>query len=262
VAGCSGTDRPHERIAVRRLTRPARCMTLLQMDQSAHRSLQYRRKAVPRQMLRRVLRGEQAKIYRRFAQSFPPRPDWRVLEVGTNGSLEDARDYFLQSLYPYPEQITAAGLEEPDVFERVFPDYTYVQVQRHAPLPFDDQSFDLVFSNAVIEHAGTREQQRAFLDELLRVGRRAFVTTPNRRHPIEFHTATPLLHYLPPAVYRRIYAAAGFHFFSKEENLNLFDAEELLALLPPEIRDRSELDFHRFLGVKSNLLLSVRAKAE
>ena len=130
------------------------------------------------------------------------------------------RDYFLHSLYPYPEQITAAGLEEPDTFERVFPSYRYVQVKRHAPLPFEDQSFDLVFCNAVVEHAGARAQQRAFLDELTRVGKRAFVTTPNPGHPIEFHTATPLLHYLPPVTYRRIYAALGFDFFSKEENLN------------------------------------------
>jgi SAM-dependent methyltransferase len=159
-----------------------------------------------------VLRNEQSKIYRRFAASFPPRPDWRVLEVGTNGSLEQAQDYFLHSLYPYPEQITAAGLEEPDVFQQVFPRYRYVQVGRNAPLPFDDDSFDLVFSNAVVEHVGSREQQRRFVDELLRVGKRAFITTPNRRHPIEFHTVTPLLHYLPTRVYRKIYAATGFEF--------------------------------------------------
>lgn len=232
------------------------------MDATGHRSVHYRTKALPRWMLRRVLRNEQAKLYRHFAEAFPPQPGWRVLEVGTNASLEEARDYFLHSLYPYPEQITASGLEEPDVFERVFPQCSYVQVQRDAPLPFGDQSFDLVFSNAVIEHVGAREQQRNFLEEILRVGKRAFVTTPNRRHPIEFHTVTPFLHYLPPRVYRQIYAAAGFEFFSKEENLNLLDAGQLLGLLAQETRARAELGFHRFLGMRSNLLLSIRARGE
>ena len=231
------------------------------MAATAHRSVHYRNKALPRWMLRRVLRNEQAKLYGHFAEAFPPQPGWRVLEVGTNGSLEEARDYFLHSLYPHPEQITASGLEEPDVFERLFPRCRYVRLERNAPLPFKDESFDLVFSNAVIEHVGAREQQRAFLGEILRVGKRAFVTTPNRRHPIEFHTVTPLLHYLPPHVYRRIYAAAGFEFFSEEENLNLLDANQFLDLLPPDARSRAALSFHRFLGMRSNLLLSVRAKA-
>lgn len=232
------------------------------MDAPTHKSIDYRTKALPDSIFRRVLRNEQAKIYAHFARSFPPRRDWRVLDVGTNGSLTDPRDYFLHSRYPYPEQIVAAGLEEPEVFRDVFPQCTYVQVKRGAPLPFDDQSFDLVFSNAVVEHVGSRDRQRSFLDEILRVGKRAFITTPNRRHPIEFHTVTPLLHYLPPKVYRRIYAAAGFEFFAKEENLNLLDAEEFLDLLAPQTRALSELTYHRFLGMKSNLLLSVRRRTE
>lgn len=232
------------------------------MDASTHKSIDYRTKALPRWILRRVLRNEQAKIYQRFAASFPPRPEWRILEVGTNGSLTDREGYFFHCSYPYPEQITAAGLEEPDIFRSVFPHYAYVQVKRNDALPFGDESFDLVFCNAVVEHAGSRERQREFLGEVLRVGKRAFITTPNRLHPIEFHTVTPLLHYLPPRIYRPIYAALGFEFFSMEENLNLLDAEELLGLLTPEARGRAELGFHRFLGLKSNLLLSVRAGTE
>ena len=179
------------------------------MDASAHRSINYRAKALPRRALRRALRNKQAKIYQHFAGSFPTRPHWRVLEVGTNRSLTDPQDHFLHFNYPHAEQITAAGLEEPEVFRSVFPRYMYVQVRRDAPLPFDDGSFDLVFSNAVVEHVGSRERRRRFLDEILRVGKRAFITTPNRPHPIEFHTATPLLQRLPLRVCRRIYAAAS-----------------------------------------------------
>lgn len=175
------------------------------MDASAHRSINYRAKALPR----RALRNEQAKIYRYFAGSFPPRPHWRVLEVGTNHSFTDPQDHFLQFNYPHAERFAAASLEEPDVFRSVFPRYMCGQVRRDAPLPFDDGSFDLVFSNAFVEHLGSRERQRCFVDEMLRVVKRAFITTPNRRPPIEFHTARPLLQRLPLRIYRRIYAAAS-----------------------------------------------------
>lgn len=227
------------------------------MDNSSHRSVNYRTKAIPRSVLRPVLRREQAKLYLHFARTFTPRHDWKVLDLGTNGSLTDKRDYFFHERYPYPTQITAAGLESPSIFQRVFPNYKYVQVQRGAPLPFEDKAFDLLFCNAVIEHAGSRALQRSFLAEVLRVAHRVFITTPNRWHPIEFHTVTPLLHYLPVHVYRRIYASVGFEFFSKEENLNLLDAEELLDLLPTEARTHAVVRFHRFLGLKSNILLSV-----
>jgi hypothetical protein len=64
-------------------------------------------------------------------------------------------------------------------------------------LPFRDQSFDIVFSNSVIEHVGSWEKQQRFAAEVTRVGRRYWVQTPNRYFPIETHLLTPLLHLLP-----------------------------------------------------------------
>jgi hypothetical protein len=66
-------------------------------------------------------------------------------------------------------------------------------------LPFRDQSFDIVFSNSVIEHIGSWEKQQRFAAEVARVGRRYWVQTPNRYFPIETHLLTPLLHLLPKA---------------------------------------------------------------
>ncbi len=66
-------------------------------------------------------------------------------------------------------------------------------------LPFGDAEFDVGFSNAVVEHvAGGREGQRQFVHELCRVAQRVFVTTPNRRFPLEVHTLLPFVHWLPP----------------------------------------------------------------
>ncbi len=66
-------------------------------------------------------------------------------------------------------------------------------------LPFRDQSFDVVFSNSVIEHVESAEAQKRFAREVARVGKGYWVQTPNRYFPIETHLVTPLLHMLPKA---------------------------------------------------------------
>lgn len=77
-----------------------------------------------------------------------------------------------------------------------------------ASLPFADQSFDLVFSNSVIEHVGDRAQQARFAAEIARVGKQYWVQTPNRYFPVEHHLWTPFIHWLPrrwqAAILRRI----------------------------------------------------------
>lgn len=67
-------------------------------------------------------------------------------------------------------------------------------------LPFPDQSFDIVFSNSVIEHVGFKEDQNRFANEVARVGRAYWVQTPNRRFPVELHVMLPLVHYFPKAL--------------------------------------------------------------
>jgi SAM-dependent methyltransferase len=65
-------------------------------------------------------------------------------------------------------------------------------------LPFPDGSFDLVLSNAVIEHVGDKEDQERFVREHSRVAQRYVITTPNRYFPVESHTRRLFVHWLPP----------------------------------------------------------------
>lgn len=222
---------------------------------SEHHSALYRDKALPTAVVERVLLTQQRKLFERFERAFEPQPGWRILDLGTDASLTRREDYFVHTAYAHPERITAAGLEASDRFVEHWPECEYVQVERGADLPFEDGAFDAVFCNAVVEHVGTREQQAAFVAEACRVGRRVFLTTPNRWYPIELHTVLPLVHYLPPAVFRRVIRRLGFEFFSREENLNLLDRRALGALAPPDRRWRIEQ--HRFLGLPSNLLLII-----
>lgn len=70
-------------------------------------------------------------------------------------------------------------------------------------LCFADQSFDLVFSNSVIEHVGDASDQRRFAAEILRVGRSIYCQTPNRWFPVEPHLMAIFVHWLPTSVQRR-----------------------------------------------------------
>jgi len=71
-------------------------------------------------------------------------------------------------------------------------------------LPFRDATFDVVFSNSVIEHVGDSASQQLFAREVMRVGRAFWVQTPNRWFPVEQHLLTPLVHWLPKPLQRRI----------------------------------------------------------
>jgi hypothetical protein len=62
---------------------------------------------------------------------------------------------------------------------------------------FPAKTFDIVFSNSVIEHVGSFENQRRMANEIRRIGRRYFVQTPNKRFPLEPHFLFPWFQYLP-----------------------------------------------------------------
>jgi len=62
---------------------------------------------------------------------------------------------------------------------------------------FQSNEFDIVFSNSVIEHVGDYEQQRQMATEVMRVGKKYFVQTPNLFFPIEPHFVFPLFQFMP-----------------------------------------------------------------
>src|SRR5688572_18892764 len=61
--------------------------------------------------------------------------------------------------------------------------------------PFADQEFGWVFSNAVIEYVGGPAEQLEFINEMLRVERNVFFTTPTKYFLFEAHTNAFFLHW-------------------------------------------------------------------
>ncbi len=153
-----------------------------------------------------------------------------MLDLGvTDAPFSDHPDNFFEAWYPWPERITAVGVTPLDRFREAFPSVTAVQTDG-GKLPFADDAFDLGFSNAVLEHVGGRDEQRAFVEELCRVARRVFLTTPNRLFPLEVHTLLPFVHWLPRGPRERALRARGW-----TETLELLSPGEVRSLFPGSV---------------------------
>jgi SAM-dependent methyltransferase len=150
-----------------------------------------------RSLADRVSAHSRRRKYDQFLRLMAPLPHERIIDVGVNVREYSDADNYLERHYSFPENITAVGLQDMAPFEARYPKVRAIQGDG-LHLPFGDDEFGIVYSNAVIEHVGGREKQERFLRELFRVGRRGYLTTPNRMFPIEVHTRLPLLHLLLP----------------------------------------------------------------
>jgi len=183
-----------------------------------------------------------------------PNETTTILDVGVTCDEEHSSANMLERCYPYKHRITCAGVEDASHLENEFPGIKFVQIRPHQQLPFADEEFEIVHSNAVVEHVGTRQQQTEFIEELCRVGKQVFIVVPNRLFPVEHHTALPFLHYLPNRIFRFMAKFLGFTFWSTEEHLNLFYPWELAKWFP---QDNTPKIIFRGIGLgffKSNVV--------
>lgn len=191
------------------------------------------------------------KIYASFFSYFNPSSSSLILDIGVTSDRSRDSNFF-EKLYPFKSQITAIGLEDASFLEDEYPGLKFLEVDAKY-MPFDDSSFDLGFCSAVIEHVGSRDDQYRLLCEISRVCKSFIITTPNKWFPIELHTFTLLLHWLPANIFRKYLRIIGNKFFSEEKNLNLLTKAELINWLRVEHIDYSESHIKLF-GCTSNLV--------
>lgn len=154
----------------------------------------YYQVAKPASLAERMTVIARDSIYRDFMLLTRPTAASTILDVGVSDVVGEAANV-LERKYPHLDQVTAVGLGTAHQFKAEFPQVAYRQIVPGEPLPFADHSFDIATSNAVLEHVGSHTAQAAFVAELTRVARCAFISVPHRFFPVEHHTGVPLLHW-------------------------------------------------------------------
>jgi 2-polyprenyl-3-methyl-5-hydroxy-6-metoxy-1,4-benzoquinol methylase len=140
-----------------------------------------------------------------FHKTFQLNEKTKILEIGSEINFNGIRGLQLIDTYQWKKNITASNISPEHInnIKKHYPEINAVVADASA-LPWPDKSFDIVFSNAVIEHMGDYAVQKKVAQEIMRVGKSWFITTPNRWFPYEFHMRLPFVTWAPGTLYRQI----------------------------------------------------------
>jgi hypothetical protein len=184
---------------------------------------------------------------RRFEAIFDPAPTTRIIDVGGY--------QFNWTLIAATPQIELVNLEDEDRrdgrFHKVRGD--------GRRLAYADGSFDIAYSNSVIEHVGDLGDQDAFAAEIRRVAPRYYVQTPNRWFVIEPHLIAAGIHLLPRRLMRRLVRWLSVWGWVERPDqaaidtllgsIRLLDRERMAQLFPD-----AEIHRETFLGMTKSLI--------
>jgi hypothetical protein len=184
----------------------------------------------------------------------------RLMEVDDSTSIIDVGGTaFVWNLTECRPLLTMINLKPPRLSDTRF----QTVVASGLAIPFPDNSFDICFSNSVIEHVGDAEARAAFLREVRRVSRSYWVQTPNKRFFVEPHYICLFIHWLPFRVKRHLirhFTLWGLITKPSQKQVDdalrettLLDEREMRELFPD-----AEIIKERFLGLVKSLIAMKR----
>jgi methyltransferase family protein len=130
-------------------------------------------------------------------------------------------------------------------------------------VPFVDNSFDVCYSNSVIEHVGDDNSIAHFASEIRRLAPRYFVQTPNRYFFAEPHFLCVFIHWLPFGLQRHLMRWGSLRGWMMRPDQKTID-EWLRDIRLLSIRDMrrlfpdAEIVRERFLGFTKSIIAMKR----
>jgi len=204
----------------------------------------------------KLLEKYRNKIYLKFIEHIPFNSKTTLIDIGTTNVDLDHENYLVKK-YPYKRSITCLSNQTLSLIKKKFPQIKTIKSDgRETKLK--NNKFDIVHSNATIEHVGNFNNQIKFVKETLRISKKyIFITTPNRNFFFDLHTIIPIIHWFPKKIHRLILKKIGHNFLSKEENLNLLNNEDLEKICKIIKIKKYIIDSIKILGFRTNLILII-----
>jgi hypothetical protein len=124
---------------------------------------------------------------------------------------------------------------------------------------FANKSFDIVHSNSVIEHLYNFENQKKMASEIIRIGQKHIVQTPNKYFFIEPHYLLPFLQFIPNKLKFLVLTKTKLSRLKKWdkkfasqyiEEIRLLNLKEMKELFPS-----SKIYFEKFLGMNKSFTM-------
>ena len=170
-------------------------------------------------------------------------PGSRVIDLGGTSSI--------WAHVELPLDITIVNLPGIAVDEVKVPQHRITFASGDATaLSYPDSSFDMVFSNSVIEHVGGPEKRRDFAREVRRLAPQYYVQTPSVFFPLEAHTGLPLWWAMPAWMrewFHRRWQKALPAWNEMVRGTTFVRKSELRELFPD-----AEITTERFMGVSKS----------
>lgn len=124
---------------------------------------------------------------------------------------------------------------------------------------FADKSFDIVHSNSVIEHLYNFNNQSKMASEIVRVGKKYIVQTPNKYFFLEPHYLLPFFQFIPDKLKYLILTKTKLSRLKKWDKnfakqyineIRLLSLKEMKILFP-----KSKIYFEKFIGMNKSFTM-------
>ncbi|MEO8209849.1 MAG: class I SAM-dependent methyltransferase, partial [bacterium] len=122
----------------------------------------------------------------------------RIIDLGgsdyhwRNSVFKNNKDFY----------ITIVNTEVPDLKD--FRNVCFIKKNVRDLKYFDNNEYDIVYSNSLLEHLNKSDEQKNLAKEIKRIGKHYFIQTPNYYFPLEPHFLFPFFQFLPEKMKTRL----------------------------------------------------------